>query len=135
MPLISSSKDFLSLSLGVIEERTAKMDTSVFVDLLKHQDGKLLLLGISLLAVVYKVTRILYRFYFHPLAKIPGPPLAIATYLYEWYYDIWHHGTYNSRLPQLHEKYGTSKVSDAGISSCLFIQVRCCDLTQTKFMF
>ncbi|CAF9929306.1 MAG: hypothetical protein GOMPHAMPRED_005365 [Gomphillus americanus] len=82
------------------------MDTSVFVDLLKHQDGKLLLLGISLLAVVYKVTRILYRFYFHPLAKIPGPPLAIATYLYEWYYDIWHHGTYNSRLPQLHEKYG-----------------------------
>lgn len=49
---------------------------------------------------------IIYRFYLHPLARFPGPKLAIATYWYEFYYDIFQDGQYTWKLRGLHEKYG-----------------------------
>lgn len=55
---------------------------------------------------VYAAILVMYRFYYHPLSHIPGPPLAIATYLYEWYYDLYLHGQYTFRLKSLHGRYG-----------------------------
>ncbi|KAF4473450.1 cytochrome P450 oxidoreductase, partial [Fusarium agapanthi] len=43
---------------------------------------------------------------FHPLSKIPGPKLAAATYLPEFYYDVILVGRYTHAIKQMHEKYG-----------------------------
>ncbi|KAF2280231.1 cytochrome P450 [Westerdykella ornata] len=48
----------------------------------------------------------IYRLFFHPLAKFPGPKLAAATRLYEAYYDVAKNGQYTFKIAQLHSKYG-----------------------------
>lgn len=37
--------------------------------------------------VLYILLRSIYRLYFHPLAKFPGPELATLTHAYEFHYD------------------------------------------------
>ena len=68
----------------------------------------LLLLSLALVALISLVA---YRVYFHPLAHIPGPPLAKVTYLYEWYYDLYRGGQFTFQLKNLHEKYGMDSIS------------------------
>jgi hypothetical protein len=53
--------------------------------------------------------RTFYRIYFHPLSKIPGPKLAAATHLYEFYYDIICGGKFLFQIEKLHKKYGDQK--------------------------
>ena len=48
-----------------------------------------------------------YRLYFHPLAKFPGPKLAALTGWYEFYHDIIHRGCFIWKLQELHDRYGT----------------------------
>lgn len=55
--------------------------------------------------IVWTTTTVVYRLFFHPLAKFPGPRLATATYCYEWYYDLCRDG-YTFKLKDLHRKYG-----------------------------
>ncbi|KAK8001027.1 hypothetical protein PG991_013249 [Apiospora marii] len=47
---------------------------------------------------------------FHPLSHIPGPRLAAATYLPEFYYDTIKYGRYTRKIQQMHEKYGTCPI-------------------------
>ena len=54
---------------------------------------------------------VLYRFFLHPLAKFPGPKLAIATYWYEFYYDVIKGAKYTWKLSELHEKYGMDEAA------------------------
>ena len=63
--------------------------------------------GFVLLAI-REICLIVYRLYFHPLARIPGPKLAAATQLYEFYYDIlkWPGGQYWLEVDKMHERYG-----------------------------
>ncbi|KAJ5564611.1 benzoate 4-monooxygenase cytochrome P450 [Penicillium frequentans] len=58
------------------------------------------------LGLVALISLLAYRNYFHPLAHIPGPPLAKVTYLYEWYYDLYLGGQFTFQLRALHDKYG-----------------------------
>ncbi|TKA81734.1 hypothetical protein B0A55_01115 [Friedmanniomyces simplex] len=50
----------------------------------------------------------LYRLFFHPLAKIPGPWLPAVTSLYSTYYDCFYQGggQYPQKLKQLHAEHG-----------------------------
>lgn len=56
--------------------------------------------------VFYCVVGVIYRLYFHPLAKFPGPRLASATQWYEFYYDCILFGQYTFKIGRMHEEYG-----------------------------
>jgi hypothetical protein len=55
----------------------------------------------------YYVARSIYRLYFHPLRKIPGPKLAAVSRAYEFYYDVIKGGTFLFEIEKMHEKYGS----------------------------
>lgn len=65
-----------------------------------------------LLAVIflflYLISVALYRLYFSPLAKFPGPKLAALTFWVEFYHDVIRRGQYTFQIVKMHEKYGTS---------------------------
>ncbi|EUC47550.1 hypothetical protein COCMIDRAFT_89773 [Bipolaris oryzae ATCC 44560] len=42
----------------------------------------------------------------HPLSHIPGPRLAAATYLPEFYYDVIKFGCYTKEIARMHKVYG-----------------------------
>ncbi|BAE63021.1 cytochrome P450 [Aspergillus flavus] len=58
------------------------------------------------IAGLFWITRIFYRLYFHPLAKIPGPKLAAASHLLEFYYDVILGGKFLFQVEKMHQKYG-----------------------------
>lgn len=55
---------------------------------------------------LYSSILVVYRLFFHPLRKIPGPWLARATSWYEFYQDVVLVGHYVKEYPILHAKYG-----------------------------
>ncbi|RDL41592.1 Cytochrome P450 [Venustampulla echinocandica] len=57
-------------------------------------------------ALLYVAAASVYRVYFSPLAKFPGPKLAAATLWYEAYYDVVKRGQYAFRIKELHRMYG-----------------------------
>jgi hypothetical protein len=62
---------------------------------------------VALSAFAYVLYGVVYRLWFHPLAKFPGPKLAALTTWYEGYYDyVRYHGRFTFQLASLHEKYG-----------------------------
>ncbi|KAG7094565.1 hypothetical protein E1B28_005393 [Marasmius oreades] len=52
------------------------------------------------------VTLVLYRLFFHPLRKFPGPWLASVTKYYRGYYEIFRDGGWLDQLEVLHQRYG-----------------------------
>lgn len=57
--------------------------------------------------IVYLIAGAVYRLYFSPLSKFPGPKLAALTLWYEFYYDVIKTGMYMDQIKQMHVKYGT----------------------------
>jgi len=45
---------------------------------------------------------------YHPLSRFPGPKLAAASFLYEFWFDFVRGGRYTWEIKQMHEKYGKS---------------------------
>lgn len=68
--------------------------------------------------VVYQVYQTIYRLFFHPLSKFPGPKIAAATGWYETYFDIVKGagGQYMWEMHRLHEVYGKKTFLENGFS-------------------
>ena len=60
----------------------------------------------SIIGLVALLTLFIYRLYLHPLSHIPGPKLAAASGLYEFYYDACLGGKYYWEIMRMHDEYG-----------------------------
>jgi hypothetical protein len=56
----------------------------------------------------YLIGLAVYRLYFSPIARFPGPKIAALTKWYEFYYDVILKGQFTFQTQKLHKKYGTS---------------------------
>jgi hypothetical protein len=52
------------------------------------------------------VSNVVYRRFFHPLAKIPGPFFPAVTRLYIWYWNVIKDGHFYRKIEELHARYG-----------------------------
>ncbi|KAF2115780.1 putative P450 monooxygenase [Lophiotrema nucula] len=59
-----------------------------------------------ILYTLYGIGLALYRIWFSPLSKFPGPKLAAATLWYEFYFDVIKRGRFAWEIKRLHEVYG-----------------------------
>jgi hypothetical protein len=59
--------------------------------------------------IAYELVKFAYNVFFHPLRHIPGPKLAAATYIPEFWYDVVKFGRYTKRIQRMHEQYGMLK--------------------------
>lgn len=73
------------------------------------QYSLVVIVGVGLL--LYLIILTIYRLYFSPLAKFPGPKLAALTLWYEAWYDIVKGGQYTFKIWEMHETYGTHLIS------------------------
>ncbi|KAG9195020.1 hypothetical protein G6011_00140 [Alternaria panax] len=76
-------------------------------ELIRNCGSKELVVSLLGIWLLYWLAIGIYRVYFHPLSKIPGPKLAAFTFWYEFYYEIYpHRYQYLWKIKELHEKYG-----------------------------
>ena len=68
-------------------------------------DG-LTLLNLAICIALYLVYVVVYRLFFHPLSRFPGPRLAAISRWYEAYYDVIQDGQYTFKIAELHKEYG-----------------------------
>lgn len=59
----------------------------------------------------YVLGLVIYRLWFSPLAKFPGPKIAAATLWYETYHDAFRWGQYTFEIAKMHEKYGKLSIA------------------------
>lgn len=79
------------------------------IPVLLGRDAGLLIpvLSLALLGIVYLVSVALYRRFFHPLAKIPGPFLAAITHFYIVKYNLFSpRSQFYLQVEKLHQQYG-----------------------------
>ncbi|KAJ4290380.1 hypothetical protein N0V90_010596 [Kalmusia sp. IMI 367209] len=80
---------------------------STCVDRVKALSTTTVVTSVVTLWLAYWITIGIYRVYFHPLAKFPGPKLAALTFWYEFYYDVYpNHYQYGFKIKELHDRYG-----------------------------
>lgn len=56
--------------------------------------------------LLYIASLYIYRLFFHPLARYPGPKLAALSNWYEFYYDVAQQGKFTFHIQDLHKRYG-----------------------------
>ncbi|THC89759.1 hypothetical protein EYZ11_010780 [Aspergillus tanneri] len=65
----------------------------------------LLAVSLTIATVLRSFGVVVYRIFFHPLAKIPGPLFGRATFLYSFWYNM-RGGRMYLQIQKLHEQYG-----------------------------
>lgn len=55
---------------------------------------------------VYTAGLYVYRIYFSPLSRFPGPKLAAATLFYEGWFDFAKDGRWPWKIREMHQDYG-----------------------------
>lgn len=65
-----------------------------------------ILVAVLDLFVAYGLTLVVYRLFFHPLSKFPGPKIAASTLWYEFYHDVVREGKWLFEIERMHEEYG-----------------------------
>lgn len=95
-------------------------ETSTMTELTKTYSPSLVALCLVLIYFVGSlVHRVWYNLYQHPLAHIPGPKLAAATYLYQTFYGLaGGKSRYYVRVSELHKQYG--RLRTPGDNECRF---------------
>lgn len=63
----------------------------------------------ALILLAWLSGTVVYRLFFHPLAKVPGPSWAAVSRLYLLYYNSMKNGTLYLQIEKLHEIYGISE--------------------------
>jgi hypothetical protein len=56
--------------------------------------------------IIFIICVVVYRLFFSPLSKFPGPKLAASTQLYEAYFDLIKGGQSMWEIERLHREYG-----------------------------
>ncbi|KAF3801981.1 Cytochrome P450 monooxygenase sdnE [Colletotrichum gloeosporioides] len=92
--------------MEALNDSTPRPLANVFepgLDLISTASATALVLGLS-----YIIWVSIYRLYFSPIAKFPGPKLAALTGLYEAYFDLVPKGggQFPFAIKRMHEKYG-----------------------------
>jgi cytochrome P450 len=87
------------------------MEKPFLMKLLHHEDGSpnwihIVIVGIIIFLKARAIGLVLYRLYWSPLRKYPGPKLAAITGYYETYYSIVKGGQWPFEIQRMHEKYG-----------------------------
>lgn len=60
--------------------------------------------GVGCLVLAYWLATYVRLYWFHPLSKYPGPPLAAVSEL--WYASAWTGGFWNRKIQEAHQQYG-----------------------------
>lgn len=68
------------------------------------------LVSASIVGLAYLAALVIYRLFFHPLAKFPGPKYAAVSRWHEYYYDVHLQGKFLFYLKTLHDQYGESVI-------------------------
>ncbi|KAF3402712.1 Trichodiene oxygenase [Talaromyces pinophilus] len=76
------------------------------LDQMEIPSWSVILLNASGLYILSLILTAIYNIWFHPLAKFPGPKIAVIGPWYEAYYDIIKDGRYLWQIEKMHEKYG-----------------------------
>jgi hypothetical protein len=80
----------------------------------------------SYFLLAFLLLRTIYRLYFHPLRKIPGPKLAAASHLVEFYYDVILGGRFCWEVERMHQRYGTHTWRSIKTLLTGFLNRTCC---------
>ncbi|EXJ70972.1 uncharacterized protein A1O5_05965 [Cladophialophora psammophila CBS 110553] len=56
--------------------------------------------------IAYLGGLVIYRLYFHPLAKFPGPKYAAISRWHEFYYEVVKKGQFTFKVQEYHKRYG-----------------------------
>ena len=67
--------------------------------------GLVVLLG-AVLWFLYLLGLAIYRLYFHPLARFPGPKYAAISRWHEYYHEVVRKGQFTFVIQEYHKKYG-----------------------------
>lgn len=103
---------FVLLSIVVVSLLVISVSSLVRRSIERHRfstmNDSILVPALGVISLVLGLLIVIYRLYAHPLAGFPGPKVAAATFLYEFYYDVVKGGMYIWEIERMHEKYGTS---------------------------